>query len=103
MPRVTVIIPPYNWSTVLPYSIGSVLDQTFTDFELLVIGDGCTDDSEAVVARATRRAPPPAPPTPPPRPGPSAPPKTRGPAPGRAAGTSRISDTTISGCRTISR
>jgi len=49
MPRVTVIIPTYNWSTVLPYSIGSVLDQTFTDFELLVIGDGCTDDSEAVV------------------------------------------------------
>ncbi len=48
-PRVTVIIPTYNWSTVLPYSIGSVLDQTFTDFELLVIGDGCTDDSEAVV------------------------------------------------------
>jgi glycosyltransferase involved in cell wall biosynthesis len=49
MPRVTVIIPTYNWSTVLPYSIGSVLGQTFTDFELLVIGDGCTDDSEAVV------------------------------------------------------
>lgn len=39
----------YNWSTVLPYSIGSALDQTFTDFELLVIGDGCTDDSERVV------------------------------------------------------
>ncbi len=50
LPRVTVIIPTYNWSSVLPYSIGSVLAQTFADFELLVIGDGCTDDSEQVVA-----------------------------------------------------
>jgi glycosyltransferase involved in cell wall biosynthesis len=50
-PSVTVIIPTYNWSSVLPYSIESALRQTFTDFELLVIGDGCTDDSEAVVGR----------------------------------------------------
>ena len=44
-PSVTVIIPTCNWGSVLPYSIGSVLRQTFTDFE----GDGCTDESEAVV------------------------------------------------------
>ena len=50
MPRVTVVMATYNWSTVLPYSIGSVLEQTFTDFELLVLGDGCTDDSERVVS-----------------------------------------------------
>jgi glycosyltransferase involved in cell wall biosynthesis len=48
-PRITVIMATYNWSTVLPYAIASVLEQTFTDFELLVIGDGCTDDSEDVV------------------------------------------------------
>jgi glycosyltransferase involved in cell wall biosynthesis len=49
-PRVTVVIPTYNYANVLPYSIGSVLDQTMREFELLVIGDGCTDDSERLVS-----------------------------------------------------
>ena len=49
MPRVTVVMATYNWAPVLPYSIASVLDQTFADFELLVIGDGCTDESAEVV------------------------------------------------------
>jgi cellulose synthase/poly-beta-1,6-N-acetylglucosamine synthase-like glycosyltransferase len=45
-PQVSVIIATYNWSSVLPYSIGSVLRQSVQDFEILVVGDGCTDDSE---------------------------------------------------------
>jgi glycosyltransferase involved in cell wall biosynthesis len=47
--RVTVVMATYNWAPVLPFSIGTVLDQTFTDFELLVVGDGCTDESAEVV------------------------------------------------------
>jgi glycosyltransferase involved in cell wall biosynthesis len=46
---VTVIISTYNWSAALRLSIASVLAQTHRDFELLVIGDCCTDDSREVV------------------------------------------------------
>ncbi|MBL8835326.1 MAG: glycosyltransferase family 2 protein, partial [Alphaproteobacteria bacterium] len=48
-PTISVIIATYNRSAVLRFAIESVLAQTFRDFELLVIGDRCTDDSEAVV------------------------------------------------------
>jgi GT2 family glycosyltransferase len=48
-PLVSVIIPTYNWSSVLRYAIESVRQQTYPNWELWVVGDGCTDDSEAVV------------------------------------------------------
>jgi hypothetical protein len=49
-PRVSVVIATYNWSSVLRYALESVLWQTWQDFEVLVIGDACTDDSAEVVA-----------------------------------------------------
>jgi glycosyltransferase involved in cell wall biosynthesis len=50
VPLVTVIIQTYNRSNILGYVIDSVLAQTRPDWELLVIGDGCTDDTADVVA-----------------------------------------------------
>lgn len=50
MPKVTVLIPFYNRASYLGQAIESVLHQTFTDFELLAIDDGSSDDSAAVVS-----------------------------------------------------
>jgi glycosyltransferase involved in cell wall biosynthesis len=48
-PKVTVVMPTYNRAHLLPRSIGSLLAQTFGDFELLVIDDGSTDDTADVL------------------------------------------------------
>lgn len=48
-PLVSVILTTYNWSSVLRHSVRSVLEQTYENFELIVVGDACTDDSEQVV------------------------------------------------------
>jgi glycosyltransferase involved in cell wall biosynthesis len=48
-PLISIITATYNWSTVLRFAIQSVLWQTWPNFEMLIIGDGCTDDSEEVV------------------------------------------------------
>lgn len=49
-PAITVVIPTYNWSAALRCAIRSVLLQTEQNFEIIVVGDGCTDDSADVVA-----------------------------------------------------
>lgn len=44
MPKVTVVIPAYNAMTYLPETLDSVLKQTCTDFEVLIINDGSKDN-----------------------------------------------------------
>lgn len=48
-PKISVIIPLYNHEKYIKEAIYSVLEQTFSDFELIIINDGSTDKSEEVV------------------------------------------------------
>jgi glycosyltransferase involved in cell wall biosynthesis len=48
-PPVTVITATYNWPAALKVAMTTALQQSFADFEYLVIGDACTDETEDVV------------------------------------------------------
>ena len=51
MPKVSVCIPTYNRANFLKYSVNSVLNQTYSDFELIVCDDGSTDDTAEVISQ----------------------------------------------------
>lgn len=47
---ISVILPTYNRAKEIPKSIESILNQTYKDFELIIIDDGSTDNTQEVVA-----------------------------------------------------
>ncbi|MGA7377390.1 MAG: glycosyltransferase family A protein [Candidatus Sulfotelmatobacter sp.] len=48
-PKVSVVIPTYNRAGTVPRAIESVLAQTFTDLEVIVVDDGSSDDTGKVL------------------------------------------------------
>ena len=54
--RFSVIVPTYNRSRFIVPTLHSAWGQTHAPFEIIVVGDGCTDDSEEVVRRKFGRA-----------------------------------------------
>ncbi|MFN7138780.1 MAG: glycosyltransferase family 2 protein [Limisphaerales bacterium] len=57
MPKLTVLIPTYNYARFLPDALDSVLGQTFRDFELLVIDDASSDNTRQVLEQYATRDP----------------------------------------------
>jgi glycosyltransferase involved in cell wall biosynthesis len=51
MPRVSVIVPNYNHAQYLDQRIGSILNQTFQDFELIILDDCSTDNSREIIEK----------------------------------------------------
>ena len=51
MPKISVIIPLYNKEKTIKKTIESVLNQTFTEYEIIVVNDGSTDRSLEIVKR----------------------------------------------------
>ena len=47
--KVSVIVALYNKASYVERAIRSILDQTFTDFEIIVVNDGSADGSDKVV------------------------------------------------------
>ena len=54
-PVVSVILPVYNGENYLRYAIESVLNQTFHDFELIVVDDGSTDATPSIAGEYRTR------------------------------------------------
>lgn len=53
MPRFSIIIPVFNKEMFVAKTIKSVLSQTFSDFEIIIINDGSIDESEAEILTIT--------------------------------------------------
>lgn len=51
IPKISVIIPLYNKEKAIENTINSILKQTFTDFELIIVDDGSTDNSATIVRK----------------------------------------------------
>lgn len=48
-PMISVVMPAYNCAPYLQEAMDSILSQTYTDFEFVIVNDGSTDNTEAII------------------------------------------------------
>ena len=51
MPKVSIIVPVYNSKNYIKKCIESILNQTYDDFELLIVDDGSNDNTESIIKK----------------------------------------------------
>ncbi len=56
MPKISVIIPAYNVEKYVEKTLKSLIDQTFYDFEAIIINDGSTDNTEKIIKEVLQNA-----------------------------------------------
>ena len=57
MPEISVILPVYNAEQYIAEAVNSILNQTFNDFECIIINDGSTDNSLTILQELAKKDP----------------------------------------------
>ena len=50
-PKISIIVPVYNTAKYLPACLGSIINQTYHNLEIILVDDGSTDDSNEVISK----------------------------------------------------
>ena len=51
IPSVSIVLPTYNRAATLPRAVESVLSQSYSDFELIIVDDGSSDQTKEVISK----------------------------------------------------
>ena len=56
MPKVSIIMPVYNKAAFLKQTLDAIVSQKYSDWELIIVNDGSTDESPQIVEEYAERS-----------------------------------------------